>query len=97
MNNEQVMGGAVTLASCSKYYSAIKETLSARFLNEYFAADAAKLLSNSQDYFPRSAILNRNALTLATSLRKPAPSPPPLSLPFLFELPFPLLRFHHVY
>ncbi|EGS19096.1 uncharacterized protein CTHT_0057200 [Thermochaetoides thermophila DSM 1495] len=63
-----VMGGAVTLASCSKYYSAIKETLSARFLNEYFAADAAKLLSNSQDYFPRSAILNRNALTLATYL-----------------------------
>ncbi|KAK3310679.1 pyridoxal phosphate-dependent transferase [Chaetomium strumarium] len=63
-----VMGGSLVLPPSSRYYPAIKATLQTQFRNEYFHADAAKLLSNSADYLARSAILNRNALRLATFL-----------------------------
>ncbi|AEO66146.1 uncharacterized protein THITE_2143774 [Thermothielavioides terrestris NRRL 8126] len=65
-----VMGGSVVLPPSSRHYNAIKSTLAAQFRNEYFHADAARLLANSADYLARSAILNRNALALATFLHK---------------------------
>ncbi|EAQ92846.1 hypothetical protein CHGG_01081 [Chaetomium globosum CBS 148.51] len=65
-----VMGGAITLPPTSPHYHPLKAQLTSHFRNEYFHADAAKLLSNSHDYFPRSAILNRNAMTLASFLHQ---------------------------
>lgn len=62
------MGGAITLPPSSAHHALLKTTLTATFRNEYFHADALKLLSNSRDYLARSTILNRNALTLATFL-----------------------------
>ncbi|KAK4157851.1 pyridoxal phosphate-dependent transferase [Chaetomidium leptoderma] len=51
----------------------------ANFHNEYFHADAAKLLSNSTSYHTRSQTLNHNALTLATYLHTHALSSPTTS------------------
>jgi cystathionine beta-lyase/cystathionine gamma-synthase len=68
------MGGAITLPPSSPHHALLKATLTTQFRNEFFHADAAKLLSNSQDYLARSAILNRNALTLATFLHNYATS-----------------------
>ncbi|KAK4240781.1 vacuolar transporter chaperone 4 [Achaetomium macrosporum] len=75
-----VMGGSLVLPPSSPHHSAIKHALESHFHNEYFHADAAKLLSNSSDYLARSAILNRNALRLASylhthSLSSPGTSP----------------------
>jgi cystathionine beta-lyase/cystathionine gamma-synthase len=66
------MGGSVLISPFSRHFQTLKQTLTTQFRNEYFHADAAKLLSNSQDYLARSAILNRNALTLATYLHTQA-------------------------
>ncbi|KAK3300825.1 pyridoxal phosphate-dependent transferase [Chaetomium fimeti] len=63
-----VMGGSIILPPTSAHHANLKATLTAQFRNEYFHADALKLLANTQDYTSRSAILNRNALTLATFL-----------------------------
>ncbi|KAL2126488.1 hypothetical protein VTI74DRAFT_825 [Chaetomium olivicolor] len=65
-----VMGGSVTLLPSSPHHLSLKTALAANFQNEYFHPDAHKLLSNSQSYLARSAILNRNALTLATYLHQ---------------------------
>ncbi|KAK4248466.1 vacuolar transporter chaperone 4 [Corynascus novoguineensis] len=73
-----VMGGSVVITPTSTHHSLLKSTLDAQFRNEYFHADAIKLLSNSQSYVARSRILNRNALALATYLddyrRRQSPS-----------------------
>ncbi|KAK3393209.1 pyridoxal phosphate-dependent transferase [Podospora didyma] len=63
-----VMAGSVVVSPSSTLDSLLKSTLTARFRNELFLPDASVLLSNSQDYLPRSTILNRNALTLAKFL-----------------------------
>ncbi|KAK3329747.1 pyridoxal phosphate-dependent transferase [Apodospora peruviana] len=61
-----VMGGSVVLNPSSIFYhSALKPTFMTTYHNEYFSGDASRLLSNSDDYLSRSAILNRNALALA--------------------------------
>ncbi|KAL2270223.1 hypothetical protein VTJ83DRAFT_2407 [Remersonia thermophila] len=65
-----VMGGAVSIPPSSRCYAAITAALRARFRNEYFHADALKLLANSADYHARSAVLNRNALALASWLAR---------------------------
>ncbi|KAK4105895.1 PLP-dependent transferase [Parathielavia hyrcaniae] len=70
-----VMGGAVTLPPSSPFHGPLQSALTAQFTNEYFHADAAKLLANSASYLPRSAILNRNALALATFLHNHSQSP----------------------
>ncbi|KAH6854205.1 pyridoxal phosphate-dependent transferase [Chaetomium sp. MPI-CAGE-AT-0009] len=74
-----VMGGSITLPPSSPHHATLKATLTTHFRNEYFHADAAKLLSNSRDYTARSAILNRNALTLATFLHTHASTNPATS------------------
>ncbi|KAK4229023.1 putative cystathionine gamma-synthase [Podospora fimiseda] len=60
-----VMGGSIVLAPHSPFYTDLKSTIKSQFRNEFYAADAAKLLANSENYLPRSKILNRNALTVA--------------------------------
>jgi cystathionine beta-lyase/cystathionine gamma-synthase len=69
------MGGSIVLPPSSPHHAALKATLTTQFGNEYFHADAAKLLANSASYHARSTILNRNALTLATYLHKTSQSP----------------------
>jgi cystathionine beta-lyase/cystathionine gamma-synthase len=69
------MGGSIVLPPSSPHHAALKATLTTQFGNEYFHADAAKLLANSASYHARSTILNRNALTLATYPQKTSQSP----------------------
>jgi cystathionine gamma-synthase len=64
------MGGAVSIPPTSRHHAAITSTLRRQFRNEYFHADVLKLLANSADYHARSAVLNRNAFTLADWLAK---------------------------
>ncbi|KAK4192784.1 putative cystathionine gamma-synthase [Podospora australis] len=64
-----VMGGSLLLPPSSPYHHSIISTLNTQFHNEYFHPAAAKLLSNSADYLPRSQILNRNAFSLAKYLQ----------------------------
>jgi len=64
-----VMGGSLVLNPESQRYSALKPIFTTNFHNEYFIGDAEKLLSNSEDYFARSTILNRNAKTLVDYLQ----------------------------
>ncbi|KAL2016534.1 hypothetical protein VTK56DRAFT_3428 [Thermocarpiscus australiensis] len=71
-----VMGGAITLSPSARHYHPLKSTLTTHFHNEYFHPDAAQLLSNARDYHARSAILNRNALALATFLHTHSVSSP---------------------
>lgn len=70
------MGGSIVLPPNSPHYASLHHTLTTAFHNELFHPDAAKLLANSQSYHARSAILNRNALTLATFLHTYSPSSP---------------------
>ncbi|KUI57558.1 hypothetical protein VP1G_04889 [Cytospora mali] len=70
-----VMAGSVVLNPLSPSYQAIKPAFTTTFHNELFAGDAEKLLSNSDDYLPRSAILNRNAASLASYLSTQAADP----------------------
>ncbi|KAK4165780.1 putative cystathionine gamma-synthase [Cladorrhinum sp. PSN259] len=70
-----VMGGSVVLAPHSPFYTDLKSTVKSQFRNEFFARDAAKLLSNSRDYLPRSQILNGNALTVCQFLDSQAKLP----------------------
>jgi cystathionine gamma-synthase len=65
-----VMGGSLVLNPASPRYASFKPVLKELFSNEYFIADAEKMLSNNDDYLERSTILNRNALTLATFLEE---------------------------
>jgi cystathionine beta-lyase/cystathionine gamma-synthase len=73
------MGGSLAVPPSARHHSAIKHALQTQFHNEYFHADAAKLLSNSADYHARSAILNRNALRVATFLHSHSTSSPETS------------------
>jgi cystathionine gamma-synthase len=65
-----VMGGSLVLPPSSPFYAQLKPLFTAEFHNEVFLADAEKLVSNSEDFLPRSKTLNRNALLLATYLHK---------------------------
>ncbi|KAF3762577.1 PLP-dependent transferase [Cryphonectria parasitica EP155] len=70
-----VMGGSVVLNPLSPFYQQIKPSFTANFHNELFAGDAERLLSNSEDYIPRSTILNRNAVVMAEFLATEAARP----------------------
>ncbi|KAJ3563459.1 hypothetical protein NPX13_g8188 [Xylaria arbuscula] len=61
-----VMAGSVALNPNGTQYSALKEAVSSCFHNELFEADAAQLLSNSEDYLERCVTHNRNASALAS-------------------------------
>ncbi|PSR82728.1 pyridoxal phosphate-dependent transferase [Coniella lustricola] len=67
-----VMGGSVVLNPLSPFYPDLKPAFTSAFHNELFAGDAEKLLSNSNDYLPRSTILNRNAEAVASFLHQQA-------------------------
>ncbi|KAI0404847.1 cystathionine gamma-synthase [Xylaria palmicola] len=60
-----VMAGSAALNPNSARARALRQTLSGRFGNELFEADAAHLLSNNADYLARCAVLDRNAAALA--------------------------------
>ncbi|KAI3322046.1 cystathionine gamma-synthase [Xylariaceae sp. AK1471] len=65
-----VMAGSVVLnPNSASAYPALKQAVSSRFHNELFEADAAHLLSNSEDYLARCMIHNRNANALAFYFR----------------------------
>lgn len=63
-----VMGGSAVLFGSSPRYEALSALFQSRFHNEVFGADAAHLLSNSNDYLARTAVLNRNAAAVAAAL-----------------------------
>jgi cystathionine gamma-synthase len=65
-----VMGGSLALPPSSTFYTQLQPLFTTEFHNEVFVADAEKLVSNSEDFLPRSTTLNRNALLLATYLHK---------------------------
>lgn len=60
-----VMGGSIALNPNASSYEDIKPRLAEAFRNELFAADASHLFKNSDDYLPRSIILNRNAAAMS--------------------------------
>lgn len=65
-----VLGGCVTLNPLSSHYGELSRRFAQAHRNELFAGDAEVLLSNSQDYFARSAVLNANAQGMAEFLHK---------------------------
>ncbi|KAK5663319.1 hypothetical protein OQA88_3747 [Cercophora sp. LCS_1] len=70
-----VMAGSVVFNPTSPLYVSLKATYTSLFTNIFFAGDADVLLANSKDYLPRSKILNRNALALATLFHNDTQSP----------------------
>jgi cystathionine gamma-synthase len=64
-----VMGGSLVLPPSSRFYAQLKPLFTSNFHNEVFIGDANRLLSNSENYLPRSTILNRNALAVTTYLQ----------------------------
>ncbi|KAI0459296.1 cystathionine gamma-synthase [Xylaria acuta] len=65
-----VMAGSVVLnPNSTRVYPALKQAVSSRFHNEFFEADAARLLSNNEGYLARCVIHNRNASALASYFR----------------------------
>lgn len=64
------LGGAIVLNPLSPHYAELSRRFIASHHNELFTEDAATLLSNSQDFFERSRILNANAQGMADFLHK---------------------------
>ncbi|KAF9879307.1 cystathionine gamma-synthase [Colletotrichum karsti] len=63
-----VMGGSVVLNPLSPHYGALSPLWTSTFHNELYTGDADVLLSNSEDYLARTAILNRNAAAMTSHL-----------------------------
>ncbi|KAI1183355.1 pyridoxal phosphate-dependent transferase [Nemania serpens] len=71
-----VMAGSLVLnPNSERAYPALKQVVSSQFHNELFDADAARLLSNNDDYLARCAIHNRNAAALASYFHSLASDP----------------------
>ncbi|KAK0731798.1 cystathionine gamma-synthase [Lasiosphaeris hirsuta] len=70
-----VMAGAIIFNPSSTHHTLLHTALRSTFHNDLFLADAAVLLSNSASYLARSAVLNRNALAIATTLAASAADP----------------------
>jgi cystathionine gamma-synthase len=62
------MGGSIVLNPSSPHYTSLSPLFTSTHRNELFARDAKVLLSNSKDFLPRAAILNRNAAAVAAFL-----------------------------
>ncbi|KAK7989098.1 ankyrin repeat domain-containing protein [Apiospora arundinis] len=60
-----VMAGSIVLNPNATSYKDLKPRFTETFHNELFAGDADHLFKNSDDYLPRSIILNRNAAAMA--------------------------------
>ncbi|KHN94308.1 cystathionine gamma-synthase [Metarhizium album ARSEF 1941] len=65
-----VLGGSIVLNPLSPHYAELSRRFTEAHRNQLFAADAEVLLSNSQDYFERTARLNENARTMAEFLHQ---------------------------
>lgn len=70
-----VMAGSAVLNPLSLFYTSMKRIMTIAFHNEFFAADAEALLSNSNNYLARSVILNRNAAAMAEYFATEATDP----------------------
>ncbi|KAJ0167823.1 putative cystathionine gamma-synthase [Colletotrichum tanaceti] len=70
-----VMGGSTVLNPLSPHYPALSSLWRETYHNELYVGDAEVLLSNSHDYLPRTAILNRNAAAMAKHLHAHAKDP----------------------
>lgn len=70
-----VLGGSIVLNQLSPQYSNLFNEFTRTHKNELFAADAEVLLSNSQGFFERTRILNRNAEAMANFLHRVANEP----------------------
>ncbi|KAL6868783.1 hypothetical protein ACO1O0_000101 [Amphichorda felina] len=71
-----VMGGSIVLNPKGQHYTQLKSPIAERHRNEYFAVDAEVLLSNSQDFFSRTVVLNHNANVAVTFLQSKIDSDP---------------------
>ncbi|GKT75583.1 cystathionine gamma-synthase [Colletotrichum tofieldiae] len=70
-----VLGGSTVLNPLSSHYSALSSLWSKTYHNELYVGDAEVLLSNSEDYLQRTAVLNRNAATMANHLHAHTKNP----------------------
>ncbi|KAI1866491.1 hypothetical protein JX265_007792 [Neoarthrinium moseri] len=59
-----LLAGSIALNPNKASYNTLKPLLSEAFHNEFFSGDADQLFKNSDDYLPRSAVLNRNAAAM---------------------------------
>ncbi|TWU76944.1 hypothetical protein ED733_007089 [Metarhizium rileyi] len=70
-----VLGGSIVLNPLSPHYAELSKRFTESHHNQLFAADAAVLLSNSEDYFERTSRLNDNARAMAEFLNKTVGQP----------------------
>lgn len=79
-----VMGGSITLNPLSAHYAALSSLFASSHHNELFHGDAQTLLDNSQGFFERTRILNRNAEAVAAFLHQKAldPSSPVINVQY---------------
>lgn len=70
-----VMAGSVALNPNNASYKHLKPIFTDAFRNELYAADASHIFKNSDDYLPRSLILNHNAAAMAAYLQTQAEDP----------------------
>lgn len=85
-----VLGGSIVLNPQSRYYNDLSQRFTQTHRNELFAADAKVLLSNSDDYYERTAKLNANAQTVAEFLHnsiKDIPDSPVVDVQYPSLLP----------
>lgn len=72
-----VMCGSVVLNPLSCFYEPfLRRAFKDNFRNEFSPGDAETLLANSEDYLPRSTVLNHNAAVLAAYLSAQASGDP---------------------
>jgi cystathionine gamma-synthase len=79
-----VMGGSAILNKDSPVYPELKVLFEKNYHNDVFSGDAQVLLSNSANYYERSAILNKNAQKLVNYLH-PLVSDPRSSVTNVFH------------
>lgn len=70
-----LMAGSIVLNPNKSSYSTLKSIFAKTYHNEFFAGDANQLFKNSDDYLPRSAILNRNAAAVTKYFQSLAEDP----------------------
>ncbi|KAK9788985.1 putative Cystathionine gamma-synthase [Seiridium cardinale] len=70
-----LLAGSVVINPNQASYDILKPIFTKAYHNELFAGDADQLFKNSDDYLPRSQILNRNAAAMATYFQRLAEDP----------------------
>lgn len=69
------MGGSVVLNPLSPHYGTLSSLFASKHHNELFSPEAEAMLSNSQDFFARTQLLNRNARAMANFLHESMSDP----------------------